>query len=124
MLLMNTFVILTPFAWAAAWVFALRAILKEPKSWRNRVSLGSLALLTLLGLLWLPVAVYSSRTGSPTGAGFAARMKNVQDWSGVAARGCAVPLVLSFFGRPRLIAPIVIACIGTALFWFFTAYMY
>ena len=124
MLLMNTFVILTPFAWAAAWVFALRAILKEPKSWRNRVSIGSLGLLTTIGLLWLPVAVYSSGTESLAGAEFAAHLKNVQDWSRLAGRGCAVPLVVSLFGRPRLIAPVAIACIGTALFWFFTAYMY
>ena len=124
MLLMNIFVILTPFAWAAAWVFALRAILKEPKSWRNRISIGSLGLLTLIGLLWLPVAVYSSGTESAASAGFAVHMKNVQEWSKFAGRGCVLPLVLSFFGRPRLIAPIAMACIGTALFWFFTAYMY
>lgn len=31
-----------------------------------------------------------------------------------------VALVLSLFGRPRLILPIAIACLGTGLLWLFS----
>jgi len=124
MFAIDAFVILTPFAWATASILAWRAILEDPKSWRNRVSLAALGLLTLFGLLWLPIAGYASGSDSLAGAEVGARIDQFEAWAKFAGRGSAVALVLSLFGRPQLIAPIVIACIGTAFFWYFTSHLY
>ena len=44
----------------------------------------------------------------------------VDAWGRAALRILLAALVLSLLGRPRLVLPIVFACVGTALFWIFS----
>jgi hypothetical protein len=41
-------------------------------------------------------------------------------WERGAVRILLVALILCLFGRPRLILPIAVSCVGAALFWFFS----
>jgi hypothetical protein len=52
MFVMNVFMILAPFAWGASWWFGLKAIAQEPNNRRNRMSLISLGVVTIAGVLW------------------------------------------------------------------------
>src|SRR5438874_10767865 len=115
MFVLNTFVIFAPFAWGTSCWFGLKAITEEPKSWRNRVSICSLTIVTLAGLLWLPAALFLAHKRS--GSNF---FGTAHGWAAMAILICACALVLSLFGKPRLVTPIVFTCLGTASFWFGT----
>ena len=65
-------------------------------------------------MIFAPKADWGSYAGVPQQLHF------VELWEVVAIGTLLVAFVLCFFGRPRLIAPIAIACVGTALFWLFT----
>lgn len=112
MLVMNLFMILAPFAWGTGWWFGLKAITQDPNSWRNRASIFSLGIVTAAGLLWLPAAFYAAHSGRTS-----EHLRTIDLWSGVAILICAVALILSLFGRPRLILPIAVAALGTSCFW-------
>jgi hypothetical protein len=51
------------------------------------------------------------------GSDFGLQIQTAQTWTKVSVRICALSLVLSFFGRLRLIVPVACACVGTAVFW-------
>ena len=111
MFLLNTFLILTPFAWGAACSFTLKAIAQDRNNWRTRTSSVALAIATVAGLLFLPVMMMVGRHPG---------MQNVRTLDAYAATSvvvCGVALVVSFFGKPKLIVPIVLTCLGTASFW-------
>jgi hypothetical protein len=110
-LLLDTFIVLTPFAWGTACWFALKAIALDRKNWRNKVSVTALGITTLAGLLSLPAGFYSAH--SP-GTG---KFRTIDEWTAVAVVMCGLALVLSLLGRPKLIIPIALACMGTASFW-------
>jgi hypothetical protein len=112
MFILNTLIILAPFAWISGWWFGLKGTTQQPKSWQNWVSITSLGLVTVAGLLWFPAALFASRNGWAS-----EHVRTVQAWSGIAVLICAAALVLSLFGKPRLILPIVVACLGAASFW-------
>ncbi len=111
MWLLNTFMLLTPVAWFTSWWFGLKAIADDGKSWRNRVSLAALGIVTLTGLLWLPAMMIAVSHPPSHNA------RTADEFAGVAVLVCGLALILSFVGRPRLIAPIVLTCLGTASFW-------
>jgi len=106
LLLLNTFIILTPLAWGASWWFSLKAIAQERTNWRNKMSLAALAIATITGWLWLPAAFYAS-----------SHLVVVDKWVSIAVLLCAVAIIVCFFGKPKLIIPIALTCLGTASFW-------
>jgi hypothetical protein len=110
MWLLNSFMLLTPVAWFTSWWFGLKAIADDRKSWRTRVSIAALGITTLTGLLWLPSAFYAARHGITS-------VPAIDKWTAIASLTCGFALALCLFGRPKLIIPIALTCLGTASFW-------
>ena len=111
LLFLNTLVLVTPFAWAAAWWLVVTAIVRERRKWRNEVSLVSLGTATVAGLLWVPAGLYTTR--DPV----AGALRSVDEWTIAAVIICGLALILCFFGKAKLIVPIALTCLGTASFW-------
>ena len=114
MWLLNTLIILAPFAWVASWWFGLKALVQDRKNWRIRLSVAALGLTTIVGLLWLPAGFYAAHHPEM------GKDRTLDAFTAIAVLACGVALILSLFGKPRLIIPIVITCLGTASFWFGT----
>jgi hypothetical protein len=111
MSLLNLFLILTPFAWGVACWFTVKGIAQDRNNWRTRTSFVALAIATVEGLSFLPVMMI---------VGHHPGMQNVRALDADAAAAVVVggiALVVSFFGKPKLIVPIVLTCLGTASFW-------
>jgi len=84
---------------------------RKAKSFRLHLSLFGLCAIGASMALWLATAIVMNALGLHE---FSRRVGLT------IAVGAAVPLlgtVVSMFGRPRLIAPIALASIGTSLFW-------
>ena len=113
----HALILITPVAWISAWWFLIGAYKREPRRWRIRLSFTSLALLTIAGLLFIPIAIYNSGVDWKSGEGIETHMRHTLLATAVAIRICGAALLLSLFGKPKLVALIVVACIGTALFW-------
>jgi len=103
-----------------SWYFYFAKIRKEPVGWRNRVSLLSLVLVSLGGLLWPVTMILAPKADWTSYVGVARQVQFVESLEKIGVRTLLFAFVLCFFGRPRLIAPIAVACVGTALFWLFT----
>lgn len=112
--------LLAPVALIYSWYFYLTKIRKEPFTWRTGVTLLSLALLSVGALLWPVTMILAPKADWSTYAGVADQVNFVGSWAKIAVRTASVALLLCFFGRPSLIAPMAVACVGTVLFWFFT----
>lgn len=94
-----------------SWWFYLTRMKKEQTGWRKRVTLLSLALVSLVVLLWPVMVVLTQRAGRADDVDW------IESWHRPVFRTLVVALVLGLFGRPRLILPIAVACAGTAVFW-------
>lgn len=106
-----------PVALIAAWWLLIIGEKRGRRSWRNRVTLVSLVLLTRAGLLFIPVTIYNSGTHWKSAGELDTHMRHTLTAAAIAIRTCGIALLLSFFGEPRLIALIAIGCIGTWLLW-------
>ena len=106
-----------PVAWISAWWFLITGQEREPRDWRNRVSFVSLSLLTVAGLLFIPIRIYNSGANWRTAGGFDTHLRHTLAAAAIAIRTCGAALLLSFFGKPKLIALIAIGCVGTWLLW-------
>jgi hypothetical protein len=113
-------VFLAPVGLIYSWHFYLTQMRKESTGWRNRVTLLSLALVSLAALLWPVMALLMPRADWGSGVGVDHQVQWVESWHRPIFRTLLVAFFLCLFGRPRLIAPIAIACFGTALFWLFS----
>jgi hypothetical protein len=113
-------VLLGAVAFVYSWSFYLTKIAREPSAWRNRVTLSSLGLVSLTILLWIIREMLFPKADWASGAGVTYQVHWAETWERVALRILAVALVLALFGRPRLILPIVLGCLGSGLFWIFT----
>jgi len=113
-------VLLTPVALIYAWVCYFTPADKEPRGWRSRATFLSLALASLAGVLWLEMMTWLPGADWRTGAGVGHQVA----WEYARTRAALGVLLLAFvlnlFGRPRLILPIALACIGAAAFWLFS----
>lgn len=109
--------LLAPVGLIYGWHFYFTRIRREPAGWRNRISLVSLMLASLGALLWPVTMVFAPKADWRNYVGVAQQVHFVESWEKVAVRTLLVAFVLCFFGRPRLIAPVAVACIGTTLFW-------
>jgi hypothetical protein len=113
-------VLLAPVSFVYSWYFYFRRMLWNSSGWRGRVTLASLVLLSFAVLLWpinrmtMPSADWSS------GVGVGQQVRWVNSGERIALRTLLAAFILSLFARPRLILPIILACVGTALFWDFS----
>jgi hypothetical protein len=111
------FVLLAPLGLIYSWVFYFTRMRKEPAGWRSRATLLSLVLVSLAILLWPAVMVLTPGADWERGTGVGHQVQWVYARARVALGLSLAALVLSLFGRPRLILPITIACIGTGVLW-------
>jgi hypothetical protein len=78
--------------------------------WRDRISLLALVIASGAVLLRFVMPIF-------WGSDFGGQVRMADAWGKVSVRMCAVALVVSLAGRPRFIAPLVVACVATAGFW-------
>jgi hypothetical protein len=79
------------------------------------VSLVSLVLVSLGTLLWFVTMPFTPKADWGASIGVARQVHFVEFWMKVGVHTLMVAFVLCFFGRARLITPIVIACVGATL---------
>jgi len=113
-------VLLAPVGLAYGWWFCFARMLKEPLRWRSRVTVVALGLVSVAAVMWPVAHMTAPEANWQTWAGVGAYYRWVEGWGRVAMRMLLGALVLSFFGLPRLIFPIVVACVGVGMFWVFT----
>jgi len=112
--------LLAPVGLTYGWHFYLTKIRREPATWRNRISTSSMVLASLGALLWPVTMIFAPKADWRTYVGVAQQVQFVELWEKAAVRTLLVAFALCFFGRPRLILPTAVACIGTTLFWLFS----
>jgi hypothetical protein len=113
-------VLLAPIGLLYGWFFYWTRMRYESRSWRNRIAVVSLVLVSLAVLSWPAMAMLAPKVDWVTYVGAQRQLDWVDAWEKVALRTLLGALVLGLFGRPRLILPIAVACVGTALFWIFS----
>lgn len=111
------FVLLTPVGLIYSWVFYWTRVRGEPAGWRSRAMLLSLVPVSLVILLWPAILAFAPRADWGTRMGAGRHVEWAHAWYRPVFSALLVAFVLSLFGRPRLILPIAVACIGTGLFW-------
>jgi hypothetical protein len=113
-------VLLAPVGSIYGWHFYFTRIWTEPATWRHRISGLSLTLASLGALLWPITMKFAPEADWKGYRGVAQQVAFIDSWERVAIRTLLLGFILCFFGRPRLIAPIAAACVGTAVFWAFS----
>ena len=113
-------ILLAPIGLMYGWFFYLKRMRHEPKSWRSQVTMVSLALVSLVALLWPVMAFLMPRADWGTGNGVGHQMRWIEAWHKPVFRTLLAALALCLFGRARLILPIAVGCVGTGLFWLFS----
>ena len=93
---------------------------EEPPSWRGRSTLLSLILASLVILLWPVMMVLMPGADWRSGVGVGHQVQWVSFWVRAVFRSLLAALILGVVGRPRLIFPIVVGCVGTGLLWLFS----
>lgn len=113
-------VILAPAGLIYSWVFYLTRMRREPTTWRHWVTLLSMVLVSAVVLLWPIMLALMPRADWGSGLGVAHQVQWVEAWHRPIFRILLVALVLALLGRPRLVAPMAFACVGTAMYWLFS----
>jgi hypothetical protein len=113
-------VLLAPVALIYGWACFLTPKSGEPAGWRSRATLLSLTLVSLAVLLWFVTMLHMPGADWRTGAGVGHQVAWVYTRARAASYALLAALVVCFIGRPRLILPIAVACVGTAMFWLFS----
>jgi len=113
-------VLFAPVALIYGWVCYFTPQTEEPPSWRGRATLLSLALSSLVIVLWPVMMVLMPGADWRSGVGVGHQVQWVSFWVRAVFRSLLAALVLGLLGRPRLIFPIVVGCIGTGLLWLFS----
>jgi hypothetical protein len=109
--------LLAPVALIISWYFYFTRMRKAPPSWRDRVTLLSLALTSAVATLWPLMFMLTPRADWGSGAGVNYQVLWVESWHTPILRTLVAALILAPFGRPRLIGPLAVASVGTAIFW-------
>jgi hypothetical protein len=104
-------------AFVYSWIYYFRKVAKSEVGWRKWVTLASLMLVSLSILAWPIMIVSMPHANWATGDGVGQQVAHAAFWIKASARICAAALLLCFFGKPRLILPIAISCIGVLFFW-------
>jgi hypothetical protein len=113
-------ILLSPIGLLYGWFFYWTRMRREPRNWRSWTTLASLVLASLAVLSWPVMALLMPHADWGTGAGVGHQMEWVEAWHKPIFRALLAALVLCLFGRLRLILPIVVGCVGAALFWVFS----
>jgi hypothetical protein len=115
--LVTAIILLAPVGLIYGWFFYMTRMKKESTGWRKRITLLSLALVSLVVLLWPVMWALAPRADWGSGVGVGNQVDWIESWHRPVFRTLSVAFVVGFFGRPRLILPIAVACMGTACFW-------
>jgi hypothetical protein len=110
-------VLLAPVALIYGWVCYFTPASQEPTGWRSGATFLSLALVSLVVLLWLEMMVRMPGADWRNGAEVAHQVQWVGVRLGAAFDGLTAAFILGCVGRPRLIAHVTLACVGTAILW-------
>ncbi|MGA2346934.1 MAG: hypothetical protein ABSF93_13065 [Candidatus Sulfotelmatobacter sp.] len=116
-------VIFAPVALIYGWVCFFTPVGEERFGWRKGATLLSLVLASVVIVLWPVLMVSMPGADWRSGAGVAEQTQWISFWVRTVFRALLAALILGLIGRPRLIFPIVVGCIGTGLLWLFTALM-
>jgi hypothetical protein len=109
--------VVTVAAFVYSWIYYFRKVAKSGAGWRKWMTLASLVLVSLSILAW-PVMVFSMPHANwATGDGVGQQVAHAAFWIKASVRTCTVALFLCLFGKPRLILPIAISCLGVLFFW-------
>jgi hypothetical protein len=92
-----------PAALIYGWIFYLTRMRTEPASWRNRSTLLSLTLVSLVALLWPVMLVLIPRADWERGIGVAHQIDWIESWHRPVLRTLLLALVLGALGRPALL---------------------
>jgi hypothetical protein len=113
-------VLLAPVALIYGWVCYFTPKGKEPPSWRGWTTLLSLILASLGILLWPVMMILMPGADWRSGIGVGDQVQWVSFWVRTVFRSLMAALLLGVLGRPRLVLPIVVGCLGTGLLWLFS----
>lgn len=113
-------VLLAPVALIYGWVCYFTPQREEAPRWRGRATLLSLMLASLVILLWPVMMLLLPEADWQSGAGVGNQVQWVSFWLRAIFRSLVAALILGLMGRPRLIFPIVVGCIGSAMLWLFS----
>lgn len=116
-------VLLAPVALIYGWVCFFTPVGEEPFGWRKGATLVSLVLASVVLLLWPVLMVSMPGADWRSGTGVGDQVRWVSFWVRAVFRSLLAALILGLIGRPRLIFPIVVGCVGTGLLWLFTSAM-
>ena len=119
-LIATAIVLLAPVGLIYSWIFYSTRMRREPTSWRHRATFLSLTLVSLVALLRPVMALLMPRADWGSGLGVSHQVQWVEAWHRPIFRTLILAFVLGLLGKPRLIGPIAVACVGTGLFWFFS----
>jgi len=93
-----------------SWFRLAQSYAEKSWRWRDWTSFAAMALVSVDILIRFVMPAF-------WGQDLGDKVRLADKWAAVSLVVCAVGLLLGLLGRPRLIAPIASACIGTALFW-------
>ena len=110
-------VLLAPMALIYGWVCFFTPVGEEPFGWRKGATLVSLVLASVVIVLWPVLMVSMPGADWRSGVGAAHQFQWVSFWVRTVFRTLLAALVLGLIGRPRLIFPIMVGCLGTGLLW-------
>jgi len=113
-------ILLSPIGLLYGWFFYLTRMRHEPRDWRSWITLTSLTLASLAILSWPVTALLAPKADWGTHVGVRNRLAWVEALQKPILRTLSAAIVLCLFGRPRLILPIAVACVGAALVWVFS----
>jgi hypothetical protein len=116
-------VFLAPVALIYGWVCFFTPVGEEPFEWRKGATLVSLVLASAAILLWPVLMLLKPEADWRSGVGVANQVQWVSFWARAVFRTLLAALILGLMGRPRLIFPMVVGCIGTGLLWIFSTSM-
>jgi hypothetical protein len=100
-----------------AWFLLLKRSTEPSVTWRERISLAAMIVASIALCLRFVMPAFIPAADWGTGAGVGAQVHAAAVWTKVGARSATVALLLGLIGRPRLIAPIAVACLSIVLFW-------
>jgi len=113
-------IVLAPVGLIYGWYVYVTNIRKEHSNWRKRFSLMSLVLVSLSVLLWPLMITLVPKADWTANVGVAKQVEFVYSFARFGLGLLFFGFVLCFFGRRRLIALMVVSCVGIALFWLST----
>jgi hypothetical protein len=113
-------VFLAPASVIYGWYLFFVRVRNVETGWRSRVTFLSLFLVSLAILMWPVMAVFMPHADPIRNTGFEQQLYWGLVWGRIALIILLLALILGLIGRARLILPIVVACIGTGLFWIFS----